>query len=319
MFEWYDLNARQLAALYWGATALFLLVVRNSGFRKSIRQLIRAVVKPTIVWTVLGLLLTTAALSAAALYLGSHTGLLSIPPIVTSIVWVSTSGLVFLAGAATRADGEELIRGMLAKTLSPAAIVSVLLSFSILPFWWEIGLLPVVVSFRLLASFASREEQYAPVGRLFGRAIGMWIVALVALTIYTLVTDTGAWITIVESLVYPVWLSIGAIPYLCLLGQYDKLRFKTGARCKDVSASDYGSKWPLTVDKARLCCRHNAVWVEVNRKKYGVNGMAPAVLSRWGYNVNDLDDIWRTDPESYGGRVSIGPLIDDGLSLENHG
>ena len=75
----------------------------------------------------------------------------------------------------------------------------------------------------------------------------------------------------------------------------------------------------LQLIRRGLCCRHNAVWVEVNRKKYGVNGMAPAVLSRWGYNVDDLDDIWRTDPESYGGRVSIGPLIDDGLSLGNDG
>ena len=95
-----------------------------------------------------------------------------------------------------------------------------------------------------------------------------------------------------------------------------------------MTSSEYAKDWPLTVDTARLCCRFRAVWVEVNGKKYGVNGTARPLLKKYGFECPDLNEIWKdhpdkekwleasgTDGEDIGWKVSIHRLIQDGLAL----
>ena len=69
--------------------------------------------------------------------------------------------------------------------------------------------------------------------------------------------------------------------------------------------------------------------MEVNRKKYGVNGTAGPMLKRYGFACVELNDIWRDHPdkekwigalgadgEAMDWKVSIHRLIQDGLALE---
>lgn len=93
------------------------------------------------------------------------------------------------------------------------------------------------------------------------------------------------------------------------------------AGCKTITRAAYGAGWPLTVNSATLHCEElhrlpgvtkHAVWVEVRGEKYGVNGTARGWLgeTRW-----KLHDIWRDDPNFPGNKVSVDPLIQDGLAL----
>lgn len=84
-----------------------------------------------------------------------------------------------------------------------------------------------------------------------------------------------------------------------------------------IRQSNYGADWPLTVNSATLHCEvvrqtRRAVWVEVRGEKYGVNGTARGWLgeTRW-----KLHDIWRDDSDFPGNKVSVDPLIQDGLAL----
>jgi hypothetical protein len=81
----------------------------------------------------------------------------------------------------------------------------------------------------------------------------------------------------------------------------------------EVSRSDFGSSWPLTVDSGTLRCEGQkgagAVVINADGTDYAVNGTAK------GQGYADIDPVWADDPELAGLKISIGPLIDRGLSL----
>ena len=95
----------------------------------------------------------------------------------------------------------------------------------------------------------------------------------------------------------------------------ERYRFESGVKSKTVRAEDYGKEWPLIINSAKLCCIHRAIWVEVDGKKYGVNGTSGGLLSKYGYEVHDFKEIWKPNPAFEGVFVSVHRLIEDGFSL----
>ena len=290
MVDLYDLNTRHQAAFFWGSIALLIVVLKFPDVRRSISNLLLAFFKPSIFLSVVGLLLTTVAISPGGVYVGKCLGAFETPPVVTSAIWSCTSGIFLMVAKIRQSQGERIVGQKLAETLAPAAILSILLNFSVMGIWWEIGTFPLVTAVGFLAGFASLREEYSPATRLLNRALVIWALVMLSRTVHSLINSPGAWISLVESLVYPMWLSLGALPYVYLVAQYDKIRFILGRKSKNITAEEYGDRWPLTVDKAKLCCRHSAVWVESSRKKYRLNGLSKGTLERYGYTVYELED-----------------------------
>lgn len=78
----------------------------------------------------------------------------------------------------------------------------------------------------------------------------------------------------------------------------------------EVSRSDFGEDWPLTVSSGVLRCEApQAVVFSTGDQAYAVNGMA----NTQGYQ--EIDAIWRDNPDIQGAKINIGPLIDRGLEL----
>ena len=140
---------------------------------------------------------------------------------------------------------------------------------------------------------------------------------VVALAIRNLVADPGTWKPLVQAGLIPIWLTLGTLPYIHLLMLVERWRFRFRCPSKTVSSSDYGSDWPLVVDSAKLCCKHNAVWVEVNGKKYGLNGSAGTMLPRWSHACSDVAEIQKDHPDFEGIKVSTHRLLRDGFALED--
>ena len=87
---------------------------------------------------------------------------------------------------------------------------------------------------------------------------------------------------------------------------------------KTVKQSDYGDTWPLTIPEATLVCEKGAVFLKADGKHYGITGFGQTwVKLEYPNTARSLDAIWRDDPASNfsGLKISIGPLIDDGLEL----
>jgi hypothetical protein len=83
---------------------------------------------------------------------------------------------------------------------------------------------------------------------------------------------------------------------------------------KSVSRADYGGKWPLKVESGTLRCDDpGAVTFTSNGTTYWVNGTAGGMADTHGWK--DIRPIWADDPDVTGLKISIGPLIDDGLAL----
>ncbi len=226
---------------------------------------------------------------------------------MTATVWFLTSGFSLLFSLDQRESGKVLLRAKIRTVLAPSAFFAALFNVAILPFWWEVTLLPVITA--LVYATIVRSSISANLSLLI-YAAGLTLVAIV-----DLVEDPASWKILMQAILFPMWLTLGSTPYLFLLTRAEKYRFESGVRSKYVSAKYYGTEWPLTVNSAKLCCIHQAIWVEVDGKKYGVNGTSRGLLSNYGYESHDLKEIRRPNPVLKGVYVSSHRLIKDGFSL----
>ena len=313
MPEWYDLNARHAATFLWVSTILFVLVVKSADVRRSVYGLLTTLLKPVISLPLLGLLAYVAILSTIAVIAGRNWGLWETPPVVTATLWACTTGVFLFFALGEFLEGDNTFRSRAVALLGPSTIVAAVMGVAILSFWWELILVPVL----FVLAFAVYTN----------RSNGLTIVSSVLLLAFAVGSISKVFIdwgspeimrSLRQSILFPFVLTIGTFPYIQLLVIVERFRFSKGAKCKTVRSSEYGKDWPLTVDSAKLCCRSQAVWVEVNGRKYGVNGTAGAILKKYGSASFDLNDIWRDHPnsEAMGLKVSVGRLIQDGLALE---
>lgn len=83
-----------------------------------------------------------------------------------------------------------------------------------------------------------------------------------------------------------------------------------------ISAADYGDAWPFTVEEMHLSCLPGSAVVVADVESgvmYPLNGMAKNKARALA--LEPLDKVWRADPANPGAKVSLGPLIEQGLQL----
>jgi len=110
----------------------------------------------------------------------------------------------------------------------------------------------------------------------------------------------------------------GCVPVLIILAAmlaagfvWNAVAGGSDSHSKNVSRSDYGAGWPLTVDSAKIGCANGQnEYVQVGSIRYALNGTAKA---DGGYS--NVDTIWADDPSSPGLKLSIAPLIADAQKL----
>ena len=75
---------------------------------------------------------------------------------------------------------------------------------------------------------------------------------------------------------------------------------------REVFASEFGDKWPFTVDSGVVAVVDDlAIVFRADGETYGLNGFADT----W-FDLSDLKDIWREDPNMPGLYINIGPVMD---------
>lgn len=86
-----------------------------------------------------------------------------------------------------------------------------------------------------------------------------------------------------------------------------------------ITRDDLGEDWPLTVDYGVVSCEtftaggrdlQSATFTAPDGTEYALNGIARSYT-----DAEDVDPIWKDDPDMDGLKVDIGPLIDFGLTL----
>ena len=315
MIEWYDLNARHEAAILWFGAFLIYALAASSGVRQSVLGLLKVLGHRTVLTSFIGLLLVVTALITVAVCVGRFAGFWETLPVVTVFVWILTSGVGLLLNFNNFLEKDGEFKRASA-VLTPAAVIAALMNIGILSFWWEIALLPLLGILSVILAYSDSKDRLHQLHRTVKMALLSYTLMVVALAIRNLVADPGTWKPLVQAGLMPIWLTLGTLPYIRLLMLVGRWRFRFRCPSKTVSSSDYGSDWPLVVDSAKLCCRHNAVWVEVNGKKYGLNGSAGILLPRWGHTCSDVTEIQKDHLDIEGIKVSTHRLLRDGFALE---
>ena len=315
MVDWYDLNARHEAAILWFGALLIYALAASSGVRQSVLGLLKILVHRTILTSFMGLLLVVTALAAVAVCLGRIVDLWETLPVVTVSVWFVSSGVGLLLNFDNflEKDGEFKRASAF---LTPATIIAALMNIAILSFWWEVALFPLLGILSVIFAYYDSKDQSHQLYSAVKTALLLYTLIVVALAIKNLVEDPSTWKPLVQAVLMPILLTFGALPYIHLLILFERWRFSFRCPSRIVSSTDYGSDWPFIVDSAKLCRKYSAVWVEVDGRKYGLNGTAKTLLPRWGHTCSDLAEIWKDHPQYEGIKVSIHRLLQDGLALD---
>ena len=316
MFDWYDLNARHEAATLWFGALLIYALAASSGVRESCLGLLKVLVHRAILMPLVGLLFVVIALATVAVYLGRIAGLWETLPVITVSVWTVSSGVRLLMnfGNFLEKDGEFK---RASAVLTPATLIAALTNIAILSIWWEVTILPLLGILSFLFAYYDSKDRDHQLYNAAKTALVLYTLIIVSLAIKNIVEDPSTWKSLVQAGLMPVWLTIGTLPYIRFLILVEQWRFSFRCPSRTVSSTDYGTDWPLIVDSAKLCCKYGAVWVEVNGRKYGVNGTSKGLLTKWEYACSDLTEIWKDDPNLKGLKVSIHRLIQDGHALED--
>lgn len=315
MIEWYDLNARHEAMFLWLGGILLFTMAKSGGVRKSILRLLKSFIRPVILGPVLGLFIVVAGLAIAAVTFGRTVGLWEIWPVISVVIWGVTSGMGILLNYDKFLRREGEFRRATA-VVTPATVLVAFTSIAILPFWWEIGLLPVLAVLSIIAVYCAGKVDHLQVSHVSVSLLAAYTIAIVSLAIKNIITDPTTWTAVSQAALLPIWLTVGTLPYMRCLVLFERWRFLFRCPSKTLRSTEYGQDWPLIVDSARLCAKHGAVWVEVNGRKYGVNGASKAMLPSWGHSCFDFEEVWRDHPVIDGVKIGIHRLIQDGLSLE---
>ena len=322
MLKWHDFNARHAATFLWGTAILILAVASSADVRRSICEILTILLKPAISLLIVGLLANVVVLTIIAVIVGRKIGIWETLPVVTAMVWAFTAGVSLLFHLGEFLKGENAFKSRVVALLGPSTVVAEIMGVAILSFWWELFLVPILVVL-VSAVYTNRSTGLAivPTVLLLAYAAG-----LISKVIIDLVVDPKTLQSLAQAILFPFVLTIGTFPYIQLLVILERIRFSRSAKCKTVRSTEYGKDWPLTVDSAKLCCRSQAVWVEVNGRKYGVNGTASGILKIYGYECFELNDIWRDHPDKkeavktvgddLAWKVSTHRLFRDGLALE---
>lgn len=83
-----------------------------------------------------------------------------------------------------------------------------------------------------------------------------------------------------------------------------------------ISAEQFGAGWPFTVEEMHLTCFPGNALVVSDAETgvmYPLNGVAKAKAGALG--LEPIDKVWREDPDIAGAKLSLGPVIEQGLKL----
>ncbi len=95
------------------------------------------------------------------------------------------------------------------------------------------------------------------------------------------------------------------------------LSFSAMAAQQDlISAEDFGDAWPFTFYEGYVAChagRAVTVMDAESGSMYPLNGAAKGKANALG--LDDLEAVWRENPQIPGTKVSVGAVIDQGIKL----
>ncbi len=233
------MNTRELATVLWVVTMLSVGLTRP-GIRQSLLSIAKAFVQRTI-------LVTFAAyigLLGAAVYL-AYRGNLWTPKLLTpTLFWFFLSGVVLLFGITEAGKHDRFFRTIMLRTLGAGAFIEFLVGIKTFHIIVELLLQPVVVVLVLLAAVVGTKPDLRPVESAAGWLTGLIGIALLALTIRSIVMERATFDFGLQlrQLTLPIWLTLVSLPFLYVMALYAE--HQTAFRRMSLGPTRRKPSWP---------------------------------------------------------------------------
>ena len=212
------MNNREIASLIWLGVVLIWALIVVAEFRVSLGAVIRTFFGPRLFLPLLGMFAHLTGLVFAA----SCAGLWGWELLSDTVVWVIACGFgLFGAGVKMFEHGGSL-RSVLRAALGVTVFMEVFVNLYVFPLAFELVLAPLLAILAMAAVVAEGDEQLALVKRFVDRLltwIGLGAILIVAEHIWanwSLLDQTQ----LLQRFALPVWLTIGAMPFVAVLGVY---------------------------------------------------------------------------------------------------
>lgn len=210
-----ELNNRELAGLIGlGIIALALVGIRST--REALPGLIKLFVQPVILVPIL----TVVAYAFVLVVLAERLGLWEERLLVETVFWVAGPGMVLFFGVATRKRDDQLLRQTVRRAFGATAFLQVAIGFFVFSLPIELILLPVMTFLLLLSMAAETREDARPVQRIVDALLTVIVLGLLTYAVTHIVAewDTLDTAYMVRALFLPLYLTVGFLPYLSVIG-----------------------------------------------------------------------------------------------------
>lgn len=205
------MNEREIASLVW-LGAFLLWGATKPDVRATYWQVVRAFVQPQVVGSVIFLAGWTVGLVA----LGHRVGLWEMDVLSDTVVWFVTVGVAFYFSLGKVAQ-DGWLRSTVRRAVGVAVFVEVFVNLRVFSLPVELILVPVVSAIAMLGAFSEGKDEYKPAHRLVTFLLSVLGIGFAIYAAVSLLDDPKTGET-VRKLVLPVWLTIGVIPLIYLVG-----------------------------------------------------------------------------------------------------
>ncbi len=208
-------NNRQWAFIFWLA-ALAVWALSRKDVRASMRAVLRTALTPKILLP----LVLLAGWVVGLVVLAYRVGLWSSGRVTDTVLWFVTAGLVLFSRFDKVSKEPGFARRTALATLEISALVQAVSEFFVLSLVAELLLQPVFALLAMISVVAARQREHQQVKALVD---GLMTCAGLGLLLYVSVSLINNWASLdkgdlAQQLVLPVWLTIGVLPFIYLLG-----------------------------------------------------------------------------------------------------
>lgn len=208
-------NNRQCASIFWLAV-LAMWALSRRDVRSSMRAVLRASLSPKI-------LIPLALLAAWVLglvVLASQIGLWTASRATDTAFWFVTAGLMLFGRIDKVSKERRFVRRTALATFEISALIQAVSEFFVLNLAAELLLQPVFALLAMMSVVTARQREHHQVKAVVD---GLLTYAGVGLLLYVGVSLINNWDSVgkgdlAQQLVLPVWLTIGVLPFIYIVG-----------------------------------------------------------------------------------------------------
>ena len=198
----------------------FCLAKSPTQILKSVLGVLTALGEPLVLLVITGLMSVVLVVVVATEALKWAVGVAELIPVVATAFWFFTSGFSLLLKLGESYEERTVVFRKAGEVLVPAAAVTALVDFSILPLWWELFLFPVLIILFLISelghSTSDSREDGQPSAGIAKALLIVYLLALICLAAKGVIQNPNTWGALVQTFWVPAFLTIGALSYLKL-------------------------------------------------------------------------------------------------------